>query len=266
MIAAPNQEEIALRLVVARGLIAQAGELAARCFADIASLTVTSKGPQDMASEADVQVETLIRDGLKAAFPTDAFFGEETGAAALDGAAVVWVVDPIDGTQPFLSGLSSWCISIACVVGGTIELGLVLSPPTHDLFVARRGFGSTLNGRPIQPHPGRTLGDGITSLGYSARVPGPVIVAVLDRLLAGGGMFYRNGSGTLSLCHVACGRLLGYVEPHINSWDCLAAILIITEAGGRTNDFLTGDALLKGNRIVAGPAAVYDALAALLEP
>ena len=261
-----DDPDIALRLAVARGLIAEAGELAAGYFADIASLTITSKGPQDMASEADLRVETLIRDGLRAAFPDDAFFGEETGAAALDGAEIVWVVDPIDGTQPFLSGLTSWCISVACVVRGIIELGLVLSPPTHDLFVARRGHGATLNGRPIRPHTGRSLADGITSLGYSARVAREVMVPVLDRLLANGGMFYRNGSGTLSLCHVACGRLLGYVEPHINAWDVLAAIVIITEAGGRTNDFLTGDALLKGNRIVAGPPAVFDQLAALLGP
>ena len=91
------------------------------------------------------------------------------------------------------------------------------------------------------------------------------ILPVLQRLLEQGGMFHRNGSGALSLCYVACGRLLGYVEPHINSWDCLAAIAVIEGAGGRTNDFLAGDALLRGNRIVAGPPAMFDQLAALLD-
>jgi myo-inositol-1(or 4)-monophosphatase len=90
------------------------------------------------------------------------------------------------------------------------------------------------------------------------------VLVVLTRLLERGGMFHRNGSGTLSLCYVACGRLLGYVECHINSWDCCAAIAIIQAAGGRTNDFLAGDGLLAGNRIVAGPPALFDQLTALL--
>jgi myo-inositol-1(or 4)-monophosphatase len=69
----------------------------------------------------------------------------------------------------------------------------------------------------------------------------------------------------LGLCDVACGRLVGYVEPHINSWDCLGAIAVLHAAGCQVNDFLSGDALRKGNPIVAGPPAVYRELAALLD-
>ena len=68
----------------------------------------------------------------------------------------------------------------------------------------------------------------------------------------------------MGLCDVVCGRLIGYVEPHINSWDCLGAVAVLEAAGCVVNDFLAGDALLKGNRIVAGPPAVYDQLVALL--
>ncbi|MDT7573917.1 MAG: monophosphatase, partial [Pseudonocardiales bacterium] len=70
--------------------------------------------------------------------------------------------------------------------------------------------------------------------------------------------------GALTLCYVACGRLLGYVEPHINSWDCLGGLAVVDAAGARTNDYLRGDALANGNRIVAGTPAVYDALDAVL--
>ena len=61
------------------------------------------------------------------------------------------------------------------------------------------------------------------------------------------------------------GRLLGYVEPHINSWDCLGALAVALAAGVRTNDYLTGTALSDGNRIVAGSPALYDALDAVLD-
>jgi myo-inositol-1(or 4)-monophosphatase len=77
-------------------------------------------------------------------------------------------------------------------------------------------------------------------------------------------MFFRNGTGALSLAYVAAGRLLGHVEPHMHSWDCLGAIAIIEAAGGRANKFLVGDALLKGNRVVAGGPAVYQQLDSLL--
>ncbi len=64
-------------------------------------------------------------------------------------------------------------------------------------------------------------------------------------------MFNRCGSGTLSLAWLAAGRLIGYYEPHLNSWDCLAGIVLVREAGGWVNDFLAGDGLNQGNPIVA---------------
>jgi len=81
--------------------------------------------------------------------------------------------------------------------------------------------------------------------------------------LKAGGMFYRDGSGALNLSYVAAGRLLGYYEPHINSWDCLGAIAVIEAAGLRVNDFLAGDGLTRGNPIIAGVPEVYDDLLAL---
>ena len=259
-----TEQEIADRFAFAQDLIVKAGSLALRYFHNIAALTVKTKGPQDLASEADLQTELLIRDRLQERFPEDAFFGEETGPTALAGARGVWVVDPIDGTQPFLSGLPNWCVSIAFVAGGVTELGLVCAPATEELFLARRGFGATLNRRPIAAHPGTSLRNGITSVGYSPRIGPAQLIPVMQRLLEAGGTFHRNGSGAISLCYVAAGRLLGYVEAHIHSWDCLAALLMVTEAGGRTNDFLAGDGLTKGNPVVAGGAGVFAQLVAVL--
>ena len=79
-------------------------------------------------------------------------------------------------------------------------------------------------------------------------------------------MFHRGGSGALTLCYVACGRLIGYVEPHINSWDCLGALAVVQAAGGTINNFLSDDGLWQGNRVIAGPATLYPTLASLFEP
>lgn len=251
-----NEKEIADRFEFGKELIQQAGMLAAGYFRNIDSLTIESKGPQDMVSEADRDVEILIRDHLKSRFPNDAFFGEETGASELQGAGGIWVVDPIDGTQPFVSNLPDWCISIGFLVGNSIEIGLVLSPIHNELFAARKGHGATLNGKPIHCK-GRSIKDGVVSVGYSMRVPPATSLTILRNLLEGGGKFHRNGSAALSLCYVAAGRLLAYVEPHVNSWDCAASLAIIAEAGGQINDFLANDGLLRGNRIIAAPPAAY---------
>jgi myo-inositol-1(or 4)-monophosphatase len=257
-------DEIGQRFELAKDVVREAGALALGYFRKLDQLTIKSKGLQDMASEADLNTELLIKKRLAEAFPTDAFLGEETGTADLEGASGVWVVDPIDGTQPFVSGIRTWCVSIAYVRDGEIEIGLVYDPCADELFAARRGGHSTLNDKPIAPHPGADFTAGITSVGYSNRITPASVVSVMSKLLDAGGMFHRSGSGTLSICYVACGRLLGYIEGHMNSWDALAAIAIVRGAGGRTNDFLANDGLVKGNVIVAGPAGLYDRLEGLL--
>jgi myo-inositol-1(or 4)-monophosphatase len=252
------------RYDTARQLVLAAGDLANEYFIGVGDLPVHSKGAQDVVTEADVEVELLLRRGLEEHFPDDAFLGEETGASEVVDARGVWVVDPIDGTQPFVSGMVAWCVSLAYVRQGLVEFGFVHNPPLGELFEGSRSRPATLNGRAISPARGKTVGDGIVGLGYSPRIGADDIVPVMDRLLRQGGTYYRNGSGALSLCYVACGRLLGYIEPHINAWDCLGALAVVQAAGGRTNDYLTGDALWSGNRIVAAAPGVYDALEEIL--
>jgi myo-inositol-1(or 4)-monophosphatase len=254
------------RFAIATAVMADAAALALGYFQDLGSLTITGKGPRDMMSEADLETETLIRTRLMERFPSDGFLGEETGRVDTGAGGGIWVVDPIDGTQPFISGMTSWCVSIAFVLDGHVEFGLVSSPARGESFVGRRGRGATLNGRSIAVSNATGLDQGLVAVGYSPRIGADDILPMFERLLRAGGMFYRDGSGALGLCYVACGRLLGYVEAHINSWDCLGALAILESAGGRSNDFLAGEGLWVGGRLIAGPPALYPALAAVLDP
>jgi myo-inositol-1(or 4)-monophosphatase len=253
------------RFMFASEVVADAGALALGYFQRLETLTVTGKGPRDMMSEADLDTENLIRTRLLDRFPEDGFLGEETGRSEVGRGGGIWVVDPIDGTQPFISGMSSWCVSIAFVLDGRVRMGFVSSPARGELFVGRPGLGATLNGRPITVSRATRLDQGLVAVGYSPRIGADDIMPMFERLLRAGGMFYRDGSGALALCYVACGRLIGYVEAHINSWDCLGALAILEAAGGRSNEFLAGDGLWVGGRLVAGPPALYPALAAVLD-
>lgn len=243
-----------------------AGAVALGHFHDLPSLTIEQKGEQDLVSEADRQTEDTVRAILKGSFPDDAFIGEESGAEPVDPDQGAWVVDPIDGTQPFLLGLPTWCVSIAYVRDDTVQVGVILNPATGDLYTARRGAGATWNGRPMHVRPATSLADGLTGMGCSARTTPHEIGLIAERLRARGGMYHRIGSGALSLAYVAAGHLIGYLEPYMNAWDCLAAILLVEEAGGRVSPFLHDHGITGGGSIVAGAPGVYDDLVGLLPP
>jgi len=252
--------DIEARFAFALDLVREAGDLANRYFLDRGNLTIKSKGLQDMASEADLQTELLIKQRLATHFPEDAFLGEETGITSFEADQGIWVVDPIDGTQPFISGMSSWCVSIAFVKEGALKFGMVYAPARNELFAGGGGHPATLNGKPVDRHPARSVKEGIIGVGYSPRVTPDEFLPLFERLLKAGGMFSREGSGALTLCYVAAGRLIGYIEPHINSWDCLGAIAVIQAAGLKTNDFLADDGLHHGNRVIAGNDDIYAEL------
>lgn len=261
-----NEEDLQDRYDAARAAILAAGDLAMEFHHRLSDIEVRSKGLQDVVTEADLALEQHFKAALLNTFPADDFFGEEGGLTNDTPARGLWVVDPIDGTQPFVSGLRDWCISLAFVSSGILQFGLVLAPGAGELFEGGVGRPATLNGRPIKPHPGASVSEGIVAVGYSPRIGPDDILPVLERLLRRGGTYYRSGSGALCLCYVACGRLLGYIEPHINSYDCLGGIAVTLAAGGRANDFLAGEGLVRGNRIVVSAAAVFEELDDILGP
>jgi myo-inositol-1(or 4)-monophosphatase len=258
---ARNEQE---RFDFTKDLIIEAGDLALQYFGNLTGLSIMSKGARDMVSEADLAVENLIKERLLSSYPNDAYLGEETGHVSGGDDSGIWVVDPIDGTQPFLSGLRTWCISIAYVRSKEVQLGMVNNPAAGELFTGGMGRRAELNGRPIAPRETTSVVDGLTYVGCNPRLRPEQVVPVLDRLLRAGGMYVRNGSGALGLCDVACGRLIGYVEAHINSWDCLGAIGVCASAGARVSDYLGEGSVLGGGRIIAGSPGVFDQLVAVL--
>ncbi len=244
-------------------IVQEAGALALNYFNNRNTLNIQSKGLQDVVSQADVETEKLIRQRIADKFPQDAFLGEETGRTDFAAGQGIWVVDPIDGTQPFVSGLTSWCVSVAYVKDGDIRFGMVYAPARTELFAGGREFTATLNGVKLAKRQANSIRDGIVGTGYSPKSGVDQFLPAFERFLHAGGTFYRDGSGALGLCYVASGGLIGFYEPVIRSWDCLGAIAVIHAAGLRTNDFLANDGLWQPNWIVAGGDPVYEQILAL---
>jgi myo-inositol-1(or 4)-monophosphatase len=258
-------EPLQSRYIFAQTLARSAGALAHNYFKNRDQLIVESKGTQDEVSIADRETEVFLRARILEAFPDDGILGEEGGDDS-NGKAIIWVLDPIDGTACFVNGMFSWCISIAVVVDGVPSIGVVFDPNANELFHALShkfgGGAAYVNDKAIHVKEVADFKGGVLGVGFSHRSHPDEFTPFMHTLLSSGGMFIRNGSGALMLCYVAAGRLIGYYEPHINSWDCLAAIVIVDAAGGRCNDFLANNGLTRGNPILAAGKTLYPMLVA----
>lgn len=251
------------RMQFAVDLAKRAGELGMQYFRRLDTLTIESKGHQDMVSEADRDVETFIREALTAEYPDDAIVGEEH-APRPGMSGYSWVIDPIDGTANFVRGIPAWCVVIAGFRDGATDVGVIHEPSTGETFHARRGGGAFLDGHPIRASGATSLTEGSLGTGFSNRAEAGNVVGLIADLLGQGGVYFRNASGALMLAYVAAGRLIGYVEEHMNAWDCLAGMLMIEEAGGRIAPY-PADVIERGTAVIVAGSGVYDTVAAMAD-
>jgi myo-inositol-1(or 4)-monophosphatase len=264
---AANDLDIAARYGCAKALSLEAAQLGMDYYRKRDALTVEHKGDdlQDVVSIADKQIEDFIRARLAERFPEDGFLGEESGSADL-GARCVWVIDPIDGTACFVNGLHNWCVSIGLLVDGEPHLGAIADPNHNELFHGCLGQGAFVNDTPLKVSSATHVGQGVTATGTFHPRGKEHFIPFLEKLLGEGGMFFRNGSGALMTAYVAAGRLLGYYETELKSWDCMAGLVLVKEAGGRVNDFFRNDGLLLGNPYLVACPGVYPQLAEMIGP
>lgn len=252
------------RHAFAKDIVAGAAESALGLFHDRDNLDIEVKGLQDWVSNADKSVEHQIRAALMDTYPDDSIVGEEHGDVT-SSSGFTWVIDPIDGTTNFVNGTPGWCVVLACVQNDQTVCAVICDPVSNETFSGARGQGATVNGRRMQAHSATSFGDGTLGVGHNSRIPAEPTLALLTHLLNRQGLFRRGGSGALDLAYVAAGRLIGYVEPHMNAWDCLASLLFIEEAGGIVEPFDMQTMLAKGGRVVTAAPGIYNEVAELAE-
>jgi len=248
-------------------------DLARRGGAHLMSLLSTApdakeirfKGPTDLVTRADTEVEALIAAGVRAAYPDHGFLAEE--GTVRDGSEYRWVVDPLDGTTNFAHGLPWFAVSIALEHQGAVILGVVYHPPVEEIFVAERGRGAWV----------ATGGDGFARLTVSGA--GDLRTALLSTGLPGAERRIRHlrtlplfierarevrimGSAAIHLAYVAAGRLDAFWEPGLNLWDVAAGILLVEEAGGRVTDLQGAPA--RAGDILATNGQIHDAMLDLI--
>jgi myo-inositol-1(or 4)-monophosphatase len=193
----------------------------------------------DLVTQYDTQAEALITDRLRESFPDHRLLAEE-GGGTHDDDALTWHIDPLDGTTNFAHGYPQFCVSMALVDGEGPLLGVVYDPMRDEQFTASRGRGAHLlsgdgSASPLSVSRVDSLGESLLATGFPYdRWTNP------QNNLQQFGAFLRQvqgmrrvGSAALDLCSVAAGRLDGFWEFRLSSWDVAAGVLIISEAGGR---------------------------------
>ena len=205
-------------------------------------------------SEADIAVNDLLHQRLTALAPGAGWLSEETEGAPDTTRALIWVVDPIDGTRAFISGRADWSISAALVEGGRPLVAALYAPASEEVFLAARGAGATLNGAAIKANDGDAL--------RGAKMAGPK--RYLDRVsdLAEGTLAQpKVHSLALRLARVAQGAIdAAFASRGSHDWDLAAADLLVHEAGGALTDFTgrplnyNGSQAARGALVAAGQA------------
>jgi myo-inositol-1(or 4)-monophosphatase len=222
--------------------VREAGALALSLFRT--ELKNWTKGASSPVSEADIAVNDLVEQRLRAATPDYGWLSEESvDDDSRLAKELVWIVDPIDGTRAYLAGREDWCVSVALVAGSAPVLGAVFAPVTDEFFFAVRGNGATHNGKPLRAAGG-------TELDFS-RMAGPKpLVQRLSPSAKEITLYPRIGSLALRLCRVADGGLdAAFAGGQSRDWDLAAANLIVHEANGRMTA-LSGDAIEYNRRDV----------------
>jgi myo-inositol-1(or 4)-monophosphatase len=219
--------ELAAAIQAAR----QAGRLLMDHFGK--ELQVKYKAPGNPVTDLDGMTQRLIADRLHRAFPDYGFLGEEDSASS-EGESVRWIVDPIDGTINYFHDHPIFVVSIALEKAGEITLGVVYAPYLDELYAAEKGKGATLNGIPI--HVSQTVEMDKAVLGsgfpYNVWYDDKDNLEQWRRFTKVALATRTTGSAAYDLCYVAAGRLDGYWELKLETWDAAAATLIVREAGG----------------------------------
>lgn len=233
----------------------EAGRIQLRYFRGADLEIQTKTNIYDVVTRADKESEALIVAKIREHFPEHAILGEESGVH--DGTGEYrWVIDPLDGTNNYSQGLPVFAVSIGLQQCGETILGVVYAPYLDELYVAVKGQGATLNGKPIHVADKESLNRSVLGTGFpydkdvNPDNNAPNLSAILPYIRG----VRRLGSAAYDLCCVAAGFLDGYWELNLNLWDICAGALIVEEAGGIVRPFREnrGISIIAGNAVVVG--------------
>jgi myo-inositol-1(or 4)-monophosphatase len=225
------------------------------------ALDIQHKSTIDLVTDVDRACEDAIVGLLRGRYPGHDIVAEETPFPRT-GSRHVWYVDPLDGTVNFAHGYPFFAASVALAVDGELVAGAVFDPVKEELFTAERGAGAHLNGRRLEVSSNDALLRSLLVTGFPYDVQDDVDakIRLFRRFMGVAQAVRRDGSAALDLCYLAAGRIDGFWEERLNSWDMAAGNLMIREAGGRSTRFDGTHLGVEADEIVASNGTLHEAM------
>ncbi len=213
----------------------------------------TEKSKKEWVTETDLAVEKIIIKELIKDYPNSNFMAEESGTNIKDPEQITWIIDPIDGTNNFITKYPYFCISIAGYSEGEIISGCILNPLNDELFLAVKGQGAYLNHKKYKVSDETKFSSLIYGTGFVISNPASVKrnMKNLNAIIYNIKSFRRTGSAALDLANASCGRQHGYWQLLARPWDYAAGVILVREAGGIVTDVKGNDLTLKSKSILA---------------
>jgi len=228
---------------------------------------VSYKSRTDLVTNIDNESEKYIVSAIRSRFSGHSIIAEEGHGRETDS-EFVWYVDPLDATNNYAHGIPFFCVSIGVYSRKEKEVvcGAVFDPCHNEMFYAEKGSGSFCNGK--QLHVSAVSDPGIallaTGFPYAKDDMERNNLREFNRFLPGIQCIRRLGSAALDLCYVASGRLDGYWEPLLKSWDTAAGSVIVREAGGKVSKYDGSEFDPEYPEIIASNGLLHDKMIKIL--
>jgi len=244
------------------------GRVLRRHFRRLARIDIKGRNTANLITVADRESEAAIMKTIRRHFADHGILAEESGEnLSPEGRSPTrWIIDPLDGTTNYSHGLAFYSISIAVEHEGRVVLGTVSNPQTGEFFLAWRGGGATLNGRPIHVSSVSSLETSLVATGfpYDSRERATRYLAFWRAIMMRAHGLRRLGSATLDMCYVAAGIFDAYYEESLNPWDWAAGALIVEEAGGQVSDYEGRPFQLDFKQCLATNGQIHDEMLDIL--
>lgn len=258
----PESAALTARLDTALSLARAAGDVTLELFQR--GIAVERKSDDSPVTQADRAAEQLMRQRLRAEFPTDAVVGEEFGETS-GSSGFTWVLDPIDGTKSFISGVPLYSVLVGVIWQRESVVGVIHMPALHETVYAARGQGAwwTTGGRPPSAATVSSCSELREGLFLTSQVDSFALRGAGDAFLrlqqrASITRTWGDGYGYLL---VATGRALAMVDPVMNLWDAAAIQPVLTEAGGTFTDWSGENTIHRGEGIGTNGRVLAEVLA-----
>ncbi|MDA1196901.1 MAG: inositol monophosphatase family protein [Nanoarchaeota archaeon] len=217
-----------------------------------------------LVSDVDIESERVILEFLEKQFPDHNFVKEESDTID-NKSEYTWHIDPLDGTANYLHGMSMFGVSIGLAHLGKPIFGVIYYPLSDELFVAESGKGATLNGKKIAVSANASLAESLVYVGSDLHRFTAAKLKLIEVLATRVYRMRMIGCAVYDLMQTAQGFGDATLFLNIFSWDVVAGVVLVREAGGTVTDFAGKEWVVNAEGFIASNGNVHDELVSSLD-